>query len=460
MEKQLEIWSHGESDIDGLIAIVKLVLFGPGLIPELKNAKIVFNANGVSKGNVIYVDICPSGVVADPEKKIWIFDHHPHDKWPGQTSSSLVDKFLGFPLLEHLELIKWAFAVKDTADDEEVAKEIRDLYDELDLKNLESTSWAFRGDFGSGGDPMNIANVIKRMHLLFKDEEVYQWFLMAVEAHFKETVTDFQKGIEFFKRTLEKFLSENKGSPAETHLQQWLRRAEKAIEDKMNIIHRAAVNLTVYGPEKTEQWLTPVFKSFEEGQRLFNEAEQDFKRAEKISIGRWVVVIGETKNRFFGQYCRSNIAKSQMPRPLSEREDPVVVQFQPENKGFQIFPNRTGYKLFDIAGALRVEILKARRREIPPDVQVLKAGGLLAGSEPLYYQKGDFDVLMWGSLKHPDVPPLDIPKELVVRIITIAIDQDYFPRDCQISRECLMRRCPLYSWRLLRCARKRRMSQT
>jgi hypothetical protein len=458
----VEIRTHDEFDIDGGIAIEKLRRFGKDKIPGIENAKIVFNegnANDIPKENVVFVDICPKGVINNPSRNIKVYDHHPHDQWPGETSSSLVDKFLGFPDLENLELIKWAFSVKDTMDDDEVAKEIRSLYDELDLKNLELTRWAFRGDFQSGGDPMNIANALKRMHLIWEDEEVYQWFSMAIEAHFQVKETDFQKGIEFFKRTLEKFLSESKNSPAETQLQQCLARTEKAIEDKMNIVHRTAVNLSVYGLEKTEQWLMPIFKSIEEDQRQFKEVEEDFNRADKLLAGKRVVVIGESKNRAFNRYCRSAIAKAKMPRPLNEKEDPIVVQFQPENKGFQIFTNSGGYRLFDIAGALRIEVLRARNKEIPRDWQTLKAGGILPGTEPLYYQIGEYEVLLWGSPKHPNVPLLDIPRQIVVKIVTIAVDQQYYPRECQKSKECLRYGCELYPWMLWRCYKKRQQNR-
>ncbi|MBZ9578476.1 hypothetical protein KJA14_01350 [Patescibacteria group bacterium] len=431
--KRLDIVTHTWADADGYIGILKLKRQGADKIPGVENAKTVFwggELDHFPKENVVFVDIRPNGVKADPKNKVFVFDHHPHSEWLGETSSSLIDKFLGLS----------------------------------DDKNLELTQWADRGDFKTGGDSTNIANVSKHMHLCYSDEEILDWFGMTVEAHFgtpeRLDPEDLQKGWSFFSTIVENLLAKHKAaSKSKAIFERWLQRGEKTLEDRMGIAYRTAANLAFFGPKKTEEWLLMGLQSIEESQRTFWKAEKDFERAEKILVGNRVIVIGESSNPKFNQFCRSTIAKEKMPRPLNAKEDPIVVQFQSENRGFQIFPNRSRFKLHDIAGALRVEILRARREWIPPDWRELKKDGSLSGTEPLYYHKGDFEVIMWGSLTTPAVRPMDISRELVRKIVLISADTGYFPDECKRSDECLQERCPFYPWRLGRCAWKRKQNR-
>lgn len=408
--------------------------------PGIKSAKISVwggELDPYPKTNVIFVDICPNGVKANPEKKVFVFDHHPHSKYPGETSSSLIDKFLRLS----------------------------------DEKNLELTRMTERADFNSGGDSMNIANVTREMHLRYSDEEILQWLAITVEAHFNTPERleqdDLQKGWKFFSEILRNFLAQKGSLKAKAKFERWLQRGERALEDRMGIAYRTAANLAFFGQKKAEEWLLMALRGIEEGQKAFWKAEELFKRAEKILVGNRVIVFGENgdpenpekTNPKFNQFCRSTIAKERMPRPLNTKKDPIVVQFQPENKGFQIFPNRSHFKLHDIAGALRVEILKARRKRMPLGWQELKQDGTLPGTEPLYYHQGDYEVIMWRSLTTPAVRPMDITKELVRRVVLISADREYFPEECKNSTDCLREGCSLYPWKLARCNWKRRQNR-
>jgi len=440
-EKRLKKVSHYWRDYDGLTAEDFLRLFGSTKIPGIESAEEVCwdgDPKTIPRENVVFVDTCPKGVTNDPTRNVWVFDHHPHTEHPWKpdskndwehyhTATSRVIEFLGLNF-----------------DDPKITDLVRQ---------------AFRADYKSSGDTMTIDNVIKEMHLLYKEDEISRWFAMTVEAHFKGPEKlepeELQKGIEFFKKLLEKFLSENKDSLEKTILQKWIEK--KLIEDKMNVAYQAAVISVVFGTEKTQEWVEKVFLAIQKGQEVFWTAERQFNRAEKLLLGKWVLVISDepNPNPRFNRFCRSAIAKAKMPRPLSEKEDPIVVQFQ-ENRGFQIFTNGSGYKFFDIAKALRAEILRVRRQRIPPDWQVLQSEGTLEGTEPLYYQQGNYEVIMWSSLTAPAVQPLDIPKEILRRAIIIATDQSYFTEECKRTEECLGMNCPIFPWKLLRCAKKRR----
>ena len=428
---------HCWADYDGLTAAKVLKIKGRGKIPGIENAEETTwdgNPETAPASNAIFVD-CSPGFNPDLTKGLLILDHHPHTDFPWKlesandweryhTATSRVIEFLGL----------------DTSD-----PKIADLI-----------RMAFRADYKSNGDTMSIDNIVKEMHLFCSEEKVSQWFEIAILAHFntpeKLESSELQKGIEFFKKLLAEFLSKNKDSLGKKMLQRWQDR--KLIEDKMNVAYQAAVILTAFGLEKTQDWVEKIFNTIQKGQEIFWAAEKQFDRAEKMLLGKWALIISDEPdpNPRFNRFCRSSYAKAKMPRPLSEREDPIVVQFQ-QNKGFQVFTNGSGYKLWDVVKALRAVILKTRNKIIPLDWQTLQCEGTLEGTDPLYYQQGNYEVLMWSSLTAPGVKPLDVSKEALRRTIIIAVDQNFYPEDCT---ECIEKKCPIFTWKLLRCTRKRK----
>lgn len=416
------IITHVYADLDGYVAIEKLKRFSE--IPGIKDASVIYwdgEENSVPRQDVVFVDVCPQGVVSDPENNVWIFDHHPHSKWPGETSNSLVDKFL-------------------------------ELDDE---KNEQLTRWAYRADFRTGGDKMNIAKIVKLMHTLYSDAQIAQWLSIIIDAHFDTEQPDLQQGRDFFKNLLERFLSENEDTPAKAIFQSWLKRIDMATEDKMNIVYATAKNLMVFSPEKTAMWLKMVIESVDKEQRLFREARKDLEDAEKTMVGRRAIILGHSLNPKFSEYCRSDIAKSLLPRAMQGKGNPIVVQFQGQ-AGFQIFSNKLRYNVSDAVAALRVEILRTRNKRVPRDWKTLKSEGTLPGTDPLYYNKADYEIVMWGSLTRPSVRPMDISQDTVKRAVITALDPDYFPPKCQRSPKCIESDCPLYPWRLARCNYKRK----
>lgn len=418
--------THKDADQDSHTGIEKLRRFWEKA--GVEDAPVIYwdgEENSVPTKNIVFVDICPEGVFADPKNNVWVFDHHPHSEYEGQTSSSLIDDFLGLS----------------------------------DEKNLELTKWAYRADFETGGDLMNTARIIKLMHWLYSDAQVAKWFSTVVDAHFKAeqvNLVNLEEGKELFRKTLERFLSENKNTPAKKYFKRWTERLEKATEDKMNIVSVTTVNLMVLGPEKTTDWLMMAIKGVEEDQRLYWQAKEDFDKAEKVTIGNRVVVFGESSNPKFGHFCRSNAAKSLMPESMRQKGTPIAVQFQGKNRGFQIYTNRRNYNVSDVVAGLRVEILTVRNQRIPKNWRILKSEGTLPGTDPLYYHKASYEIVMWGSLTRPSVRQMDINQDTVKRVVITALDPDYFPLECQRSPKCLGSDCPLYAWLLARCAYKQR----
>ena len=434
----MKIFTHKHPDFDGLAAINVLRRFAQNKLPEIESAEIVYwdgNKNTVPQENVVFVDTCPEGIGTNSIKNIYVFDHHPHESHPWKPESKNPWERL------HTATSKIVQFLELDLDDPKIAELVR---------------WAYRADFNSGGDSMNVCNILREMHFTYSEQQVYQWVAVMVEAHFQSNEIDLQKGLEFFKEVLGEFLSKNVDSSAKAIFQRWLERAENSIEDNMNIVSVTAMSLEVFGPQKAKDWLMTGIKGIDGGQKLFQQARLDFEKAEKMMVGRRTLIIGESSNPKFGHFARSKIARDLMPRSMGQKGTPIVVQIQGPDTGFQIYSNRKGYRVADVVGALRVEILKTRNKRIPTDWRTLKSGGTLSGTDPLYYHLAVYEIVMWGSLTISSVRPVDISMETVKRAVIISLDPDYFPTECQQSEKCLNYDCSLYPWQLARCGYKRR----
>jgi hypothetical protein len=136
---------------------------------------------------------------------------------------------------------------------------------------------------------------------------------------------------------------------------------------------------------------------------------------------------------------------------------PIVIQI--DNNTFQVFSNGR-VPLFEVIGAVRAEILKKRGLEVPVSWRELKKPGILEGTEPLYFRKGNSDFIAWGSLTHTGVESWHevLTKEKIVSVILRAIDLQWWPQECKektkISREDC-KDCSVYHWHLKRCYQKR-----
>ena len=111
---------------------------------------------------------------------------------------------------------------------------------------------------------------------------------------------------------------------------------------------------------------------------------------------------------------------------------------------------------------LQQEVLKRKGEDIqnmPPDWQILSEPGDVVGTKPLFFNKKDFPQILWGSGTR-DAPPAKIfgenPEQIreeLVEIAKRAIDNDYFPPDCDPG-DCFS--CPMGSWKLQKCYEKRK----
>lgn len=423
------IITHENADFDGIMAVSYAKNYGEEKIPGIDTAEIIFwdgsekmiNDILVKKNIVVFVDICPKGIVHDPEGGIFVFDHHPHADNSGKTATSKTIEFL---------------------------KLIGD-------KHSKTTRMAWRADFNAGGDNGNIANIMKEMHLLCSDKEVMDWLEIAITAFWQTPYKILpETGIELFRKEIKKFLSENQCSAAKPILIHWMEKIGKSTEDPMSIIKNAAIILAAFGTKKAANWLNTAFLAIQKGQEMGTiKAEKEFIEANKKVIGKTLLISGGISNPRFNKFCRSKRARELLP-PFMRDLNLVILQVQ-QGKGFQIFSDGK-YRLSDVVAAIRVEILKKRNLRIPQywRWRELKKDGTLGGTDPLYYHDAIYDAIFWGALTRPNVKALIFSIEEIEKVLLIVIDQQYFPKECQSN--CIRSECQLYEWNMRRCSWKRK----
>ena len=422
---------HKSTDLDGREAKVFLEQLGTKIDQMIfwGGEKIQFSS-GVKE--VIFLDCFPEKDLVDRLKKrkikLTVFDHHPHGdypdpldkRYPHHTTTSLIAK------------THWK---------------------QLNLSNgtiLRLIRWSKRADFKTGGDPMNIANLIRFMNLFYSDDRVQEWAEKAVQSNFCDGGADFKKGREFFLDSLRDFLDRHPKLSSNDIIGKFLRRTEKngVFEDSMNIAAVTARVRDKYGEKETRKWLSLTLRAIEKKQQKFEEARKEVKSSVVSTTGESVVVVGVSNNPMFNQAAR------EYAKRIYQRV-PIVAKICPDNKGFQIFSD--GFNdLRELVKALRVEVLKSRKREIPSDWEYLQQAGIVQGTDPLYYHKAGYSTIMWGSLTKPSVRKVDIPEQVIKETIMKVLDLEFFPSECLNNSTCLGGECGLFDYRLQRCAQYRK----
>jgi len=422
--------THKNADLDGRLAKIFLEIGGS------KINQMIFWGGGylnlpTETRQVIFLDCSPSyklkRSLQEKGIELTIVDHHPHTRYPDPTDEEYPYKTTVSMLAEQLE------------------KKLN-LADEK-IKGL--VKWSKRADFQSGGDPMNIISLMQKMNLCYSDQRVQEWTEVMIESELEAKEVDLEQGKKFFTDYLSVFLKENHELGAREKFQRFLERAKKPeiFQDSMNIISRTAKMLAKFGEEDTKEWLSTAIRSIEERQQKFLEASEEVKEATIAVTGNSVVIVGVSDIPEFGQAARRYARRA-------HGKVPIVAKIQPKNKGFQIFGDGKN-DLREVVKALRVEILEARGKKVPLDWKILQQDGVLQGTEPLYYHKAGFSVVMWGSLTKPDVPSVDIPEYTLKEVLMKVLDLNFFPDVCKKSKICQREECPFYKYLLQRCSQRR-----
>ena len=117
----------------------------------------------------------------------------------------------------------------------------------------------------------------------------------------------------------------------------------------------------------------------------------------------------------------------------------------------QIFCDKQNWRLEDVARILRVGERSTKGLEESLDAETLAQEGKVEGAEEWHYQKAG-QMLLNGSLSHPDVPVTQLSFEVIVAATILGLRSDYLPHEhCRASGQCLGQECPFYCLGLSRC---------
>ena len=434
----MEFVTHERCDLDGIAGIVLLseflrdcrkekvkIYFWDGDREKLKH----IHSSGVSS-RVIFVDVAPPKRYSSD----LIFDHHNAvDEKEEITATYKVVRYL----VKHSGLRLDNEKGKDNERGQRVKKIAR---------------WTQRADY-EGVESETLANLIKRMHLTSSDQEVFDWAKTAILAFLKARkvtfeLKDFQRSFNEFRRILKEYQEKDSQNDL---FKKWLGRPARSFSDPMSLPRMFDFVWQVFGEKRAKEWLKQGLTGIQEDQKAFRDAEKDYERAEKVKIGTNYVIIAMSNNPSFQRYARMR-GKQEFGKA------PIVIQIGVGERTFQIFSNGQ-VPLYEVAGALRAEILKKQGFKIP-FWRELKKPGILEGTT-LYFRKAKSHFLGWGSLTHSTAPSwkrIFGTKEKLVSVILQVIDPEWWPEECKkrnrVSKE-VCRACPVYHWHLKRCYEKR-----
>ena len=149
----------------------------------------------------------------------------------------------------------------------------------------------------------------------------------------------------------------------------------------------------------------------------YERAKEELEKAQKIRVGRYLIIVGTSNNPKFNVAARA-------------AEAAIVIQ-QNTDKHVQIFFNNKVLKpqiieeiSEDLIEALRLrEISLDPSRKLPVRKSDLRSVGKIPEVPEWYWFKGERGgcLLLNGSLTSPDVPPTKIPLEEIAEIVNDAL---------------------------------------
>ncbi|PIS39271.1 MAG: hypothetical protein COT33_02855 [Candidatus Nealsonbacteria bacterium CG08_land_8_20_14_0_20_38_20] len=433
--------THHEFDFDGGSCL--RILERRDLIQECifgeEELKEKLEEGGINK--LIFVDASPKESLSDMD--LVIYDHH--------QSKDIDDR-------------------NKTAFDILIDKIGIEEFDSEKIKTWRELVWL--GDHKSEADKMDIAQALKKVHLLLEsDTEVYtRWFTPLFDSFFANKPS-LERAIKVFQEEISKFLSNNPDSPAKVHLQRWSERLRDKEKISRSTIRNVAHFLAYMEENVAKEWIRLLLEGYDKEQIEFQEGKADFHKAEVNFYGNTLIISAVTKNPRFKQVATHMIySKDQDVNPLirgkiKDRNSPwLVVVINPRNKNFQIFINGNKSLIHRIitepVKAIRAEILSKRNRPVP-DFNILSEGGTIEGTKPLYFHKLEtgYPSILWGSLKHPEAPATvfgDTSAEIhsnLIELVKLALDENEWADGCPLT-SC--KDCPIYPWQLKKCYERRK----
>lgn len=327
------------------------------------------------------------------------------------------------------------------------------------------------GDKKTENDTMDIARIIKRLHLTMSDEEVYRKCFLPVFDAFFDNTPHSKRNLEIFRKKAQKFIYDDPDLSGIDTVQRWLER----MQDPEKLFRSSPRNFCHYfiylDEDQAEKWTSLVLNGVYNEQSMFLEDVRDFMESRVYVFGNIPVITSLNSSPTFLRAARYIIysdnegAHPVIRERIRNRNNPwILIKVDPKNKNFQVFVNagkKVGQAIFpEIIKGLRAEILFQRGFKVPP-WQNLIEDGTVSGTEPLYYNKVEsgFSNILWGSLKRPAPPAQDFGNtaskilERLTEIIRYAVDREYFPHNCNPKR---CKECSIYHWQLKKCFLKRK----
>jgi hypothetical protein len=208
---------------------------------------------------------------------------------------------------------------------------------------------------------------------------------------------------------------------------------------------------------KVAELVSLIMSAKYEEQLLFLTSTKDefFKKAEIEEIigpqgERLKMVTIVSDNELMNKFARSKLGG----------EAAIVIQ-QNSKGNVQIFTNKKyGLKLYDVVKIIRYTEQWRKGAIVTTDWDRLAAEGIITGAEEWYFHEAG-QMLLNGSLTHPDVPPTNLTIENIKEAVRIGINPTAFEptrAEACLKGKCLSTRkfqCPWYPWGLSRCRKIR-----
>lgn len=327
-------------------------------------------------------------------------------------------------------------------------------------------------------DSMDIHHLFSKMHYLISDpHEVYkEWFVPIFDSFF-DGVENIPQGSKVLKETILEFFRDNPESLIEDFIERenWLGKLEKPkekLKEEKYFFRNMLRFISYMKPKVAKQWVLLSLKALDKHQTSFSEDLQLIKKSGVEICGDTLIVSQVTVSRTFDEaagYYMNKSDKFEIPPQIKQRipDDRskiwFIIKVSPQENNFQIFCRGENKKIIPVVfdemiKAIRAEILVRKGGKVPSR-EILCKDGKLEGTEPLFYNKKTNPQILWGSLKHK-VPPATIfgktayeIKENLEEIIMNAVDDNYFPYECNPINCCY---CSMHPWNLEKCERKRK----
>jgi len=390
----------------------------------------------------VFVDAAPRNMARLESMKVQIFDNHSAPPKPEVSSFDLVLRGLGPKGLSVAQLEKWRQLV-------------------------------WHCDRRPHADNMDIQKAVTRIHAVMDDIDAYRkWFVPIFDA-FLVGAPDDGKAAVLFRECANGFLERVPKATARPIVERWLQRlsnVNELVRDQRNILRY----VSYMEPRAAKEWLDTCFNALEAQQVQFRQDREEFSRAYIEVFGNTLVISQVTASKTFLSAARSIVYSKEAPpqvrERITDRSKPwILVRVTPETMNFQIFGHGSTDTvqriLDDSAKAIRAETLARRKKPVPSDETVLKSGGTLPGTEPLYfhsYQGKGYSNILWGSNKKTADPASELGanaddvRRTLIDIVRQVLDDNYFVDWCD---GCGDEGCPLFPWQLSRCIERRNHSR-